>query len=178
MPETLYLLAGTSSSLPKMSLEDAASELLAQLCAKHPLGYRPKVVWKNYRVSAGMAFYRIGVIALSRLVLDDEPKMIDTLKHEYAHLMAYAKHGRKGVGHGAPWEEAMVELGLEVRVQHNYPVQRNRQRQQVAYTCQRCGVLLVRAKRLPKRRRYSHVGCGGSIKYTWTREVTHAMADA
>ena len=161
-----------------MSLEDAASNLLAQLCASHPIGYKPKIVWKTYRVSAGMAFYRIGVIALSKLVLDDEVKMADTLKHEYAHLMAFAKYGRKGIGHGEPWAEAMAELGLEPRVQHNYPVRRNRQRQEVAYTCQRCGILLVRAKRLPKRRRYSHVGCGGSIKYTWTREVTATSAEA
>jgi len=152
--------------------------LLAQLCATYPIGYRPRIVWKNYRVSAGMAFYRIGVIALSNLVLDDEIKMTDTLKHEYAHLMAFARHGRKGVGHGPEWAEAMRELGLEPRVQHNYPVRRNRQRQQVAYTCQRCGVLLVRAKRLPKRRRYSHVGCGGSIKYTWTKDVTEASQPA
>lgn len=158
--------------LSVVSLEDVAVALLRELCSAHPIGYAPQLVWKNYRVSAGMAFYRTGIIALSSSIIDDEEKLRDTLIHEYAHLLAYYRHGREGIGHGKPWQDAMRDLGVEPRVQHNYPVKRNAQRQQVGYTCQRCGTVLVRAKRLPKRRRYAHAGCGGAIKYTWTRPVT------
>ena len=68
-------------------------------------------------------------------------------------------------------EQAMVDLGLEPKVCHTYPVQRNSKRQEVGYLCQRCGTTLVRSRRLPLKRRYMHAGCGGTVKYAWTRQV-------
>ncbi|HEY3780145.1 MAG TPA: SprT-like domain-containing protein [Fimbriimonadaceae bacterium] len=154
-----------------MSLEAAAQTLLQELCAQFPLGYTARIAWRGYRVSAGMAYYKTGIIGLSRIVLQDEAQMQLTLRHEYAHLLAYVRHGKAGAGHGEPWKQAMIDLGLPPKVRHNYEVQRNAKRQQVGYLCQRCGTVLVRSRRLPRRRRYIHNGCGGSIKYAWTRQV-------
>lgn len=152
--------------------------MLQQLCLEHPLGYTPRIVWKSYRVSAGMAYYKTGVIGLSRTVIDDEQKLHDTLVHEYAHLLAYKRCGKAGAGHGEPWQQAMRELGLQPKVYHSYPVQRNATRQQVAYQCTRCGTTLLRSRRLPKRRKYVHANCGGPIKYAWTKAVMPAAHSA
>lgn len=155
-----------------MDLQTEARALLLQLCDNHPLGYVPKLAWRGYRVSAGMAYYKLGAIGLSRYVVKDEPQMRDTLKHEYAHLLAYYRHGKAGCGHGEPWRQAMRDLGLEPKVYHGYEVFRNRRRQEVGYLCERCGVTLIRSRRLPGRRRYVHTGCGGVIKFAWARAVS------
>jgi predicted SprT family Zn-dependent metalloprotease len=157
-----------------MDLQFAAQQILDSLSERFPLGYIPRIMWRAYRVSAGMAYYRQGVIGLSTIVITDEDKMRSTLIHEYAHLLAFSRHGKTATGHGEAWQQAMRDLGAEPRVRHTYPVLRNSARQEVAYKCERCGQLLLRTRRLPARRRYSHVTCGGRIKYAWTRAVTES----
>ena len=153
-------------------LQSFAASVLSELCEKHPLGYTPKLVWKQLRVTAGTAHYRAGMITLSSIVLCDSERLNITLKHEYAHLMAYVRHGKKGAGHGVHWRSAMVELGLEPKVRHKYDVQRNVARQEVAYACQRCGATLLRKRRLPSRRKYVHAKCGGALKLHYVRPAT------
>ena len=146
------------------ALEAYADQLLIRLCEQFPLGYKPKLTWKKLRVTAGLAYYHRGEIALSSLLLIDEERLDSTLRHEYAHLLAVKRHGRKAAGHGPHWRVAMVELGLEPKVQHNYPVQRNSTQQKVVYRCLKCGSKLDRARRLPRRRKYVHARCGGALK--------------
>jgi predicted SprT family Zn-dependent metalloprotease len=143
-----------------------AAQLLAQLCARHPIGYVPKLIWKNLRVSAGMAYYRQGAIGLSRLILTDQERVRATLIHEYAHLLAVARHGRRAANHGPFWQAAMRELGEEPTVRHTYEVARNQPRQSVSYTCVRCGAVLQRSRRLPRTRKYVHAACGGPVRLT------------
>jgi len=140
-----------------------AAAILAELTASHPLGYVPVLQWKNLRVTAGMAYYTKGMIALSRVLLTDEARLRRTLVHEYAHLLAVARHGRKAAGHGAAWRQAMLELGAEPEVTHKYEAKRNARRQQVTYRCKGCGASIVRARRLPRRRKWVHAGCGGAV---------------
>lgn len=147
-----------------MSLDAYAQRLLSQLSQDFPMGYVPKLTWKSLRVTAGIAYYKRGEIALSRLVLDTEERLRITLTHEYAHLLAVHRHGQKGAGHGRHWQQAMRDLGLEPIVKHDYPVQRNATRQKVVYQCVKCGVKLNRARRLPKRRKYVHARCGGGLR--------------
>ncbi|MEZ0325984.1 MAG: SprT-like domain-containing protein [Fimbriimonas sp.] len=145
-------------------LRELAEQHLDDLCARFPLGYRPVLLWKALRVSAGLAYYKEGRIALSSIVLTDEANMRETLTHEYAHLLAVFRHGQKGAGHGAPWKKAMLDLGLEPKVRHRFEVQRNTPRQKVVYRCKKCQKLIERSRRLPRRRVYVHSGCGGAIK--------------
>lgn len=152
--------------------ERLAVDLLASLCAKFPLGYRPELIWKQLRVTAGLAYFKTGEIALSSLLLTDEERVRSTLIHEYAHLLAVARHGRKAAGHGKAWRQAMIDLGEEPTVRHCYPVERNRARQSVGYVCSKCGQTLVRSRRLPRRRQYVHAACGGPIKFAWARTAT------
>lgn len=146
------------------SFVDLAETHLDRLCEQFPLGYRPVIVWKRLRVSAGLAYYRAGRIALSSVVLTTEEAVLETLTHEFAHLLAVVRHGQKGAGHGEPWKQAMLDLGAKPTVRHCYAVQRNAVRQKVVYRCTRCGALIERNRRLPKKRRYMHRGCGGDIR--------------
>lgn len=135
------------------------------------MGYVPKLVWKNLRVSAGIAKYQERTIVLSKAIVTDEERLNSTLKHEYAHLLAVARYGRRAAGHGWQWKETMVELGEEPEVRHCYPVIRNGQRQEVGYRCRRCGSLLTRNRRLPRGKRYYHVTCGGSLALEFVRHL-------
>ncbi len=157
---------------PSADIQLAARKRLEELCRDHPLGFVPEVVWRGYRVSAGLAYYKTGVIGLSSKVLQTEAAVIDTLTHEYAHLLAVARHGPRAAGHGAAWQRAMRDLGLEPKVRHNYEVERNAARQRVTYICLRCGRSFARTRRLPRRRRYLHSGCGGELKLAKVEKIT------
>lgn len=147
-------------SLPHASYAD---ELLSRLCEEFPIGYRPEIVWKGLRVTAGMAYYELGRIALSHRVLRDETQVRRTLIHEYAHLLAFHRHGARGKGHGAGWKNAMSDLGEPAEVRHQYEVERNRSKQTLLYKCSKCGTLIPRSRKFPKGRRYLHIRCGGAI---------------
>lgn len=134
------------------------------MVAKFPLGYTPRLEWRGYRVSAGIAYYREGLIGLSAVVLKDEAAVIETVGHEFAHLLAVARHGRKAANHGPYWQQAMRDIGLEPNVRHQMPVERNVARQQVVYRCLKCGGEFTRGRRLNARRKYIHVHCGGDLK--------------
>ncbi|MBI1756576.1 MAG: SprT-like domain-containing protein [Fimbriimonas ginsengisoli] len=149
-----------------------AERLLTDLCERHPIGIVPRLVWKRLRVTAGLAYYRQGAIALSSILIDSLERLETTLRHEYAHLMAYRRAGRRGFGHGEAWRAAMRELGEEPKVRHAYEVVRNNARQEVAYDCQRCGAILTRRRILPKRRKYVHAACGGALRLRHVRRLT------
>lgn len=145
-------------------MEEYAESLLDGFMSRFPLPHRPQLVWKNLRVSAGIARYRTWSISLSRILLNTEERVENTLAHEYAHLLAVHRHGLKAGNHGTYWREAIRDLGYEPSVRHSYAVERNERRQEVTYQCVRCGVLIFRARRLPKGRKYVHAKCGGAVK--------------
>jgi len=145
-------------------LSNIAEAALSEAVARYPLSYVPKIVWKGYRVTAGIAYYRTGIIGLSAFVLKTPEAVRETLLHEYAHLLAVHRHGRAAANHGPHWQKAMTDLGVEPTVRHTYQVERNVSRQRVTYVCVRCGTPIVRSRRLPKSRKYVHTDCGGSLR--------------
>lgn len=157
-------------------LAELAETLIDELERDFPLGYRPEIKWKALRVAAGYAYYRQGAIGLSTRIVTDETRLRNTLLHEYAHLLAVARYGIAGAGHGAPWKEAMQDLGLDPIVRHDYEVERNEKRQVVVYRCQRCGEQFERRRRLNRNRRYVHAGCGGAIVFVQIRAHGEEMA--
>lgn len=149
---------------PSPELHIAALRLLEWLAREHPLGYDPELEWARLRATAGQAFYLEGRIRLSVVLMTDAERLERTLLHEYAHLLAHARHGKRGMGHGTAWRQAMADLGEEPKVRHSYAIARNQPRQQVVYRCCRCGSALARKRRLPKRRKFVHANCGGSLR--------------
>jgi SprT protein len=113
-----------------------------------------------------MAYYRKNAIGLSKLVLRTPEAVRETLGHEYAHLLAVARHGMAAANHGVLWQVTMHELGLAPTVRHRYEVQRNVARQRVTYRCLRCGATIERTRRLRQDRVYVHAPCGGPLELT------------
>ncbi len=163
---------------PSEELGRYASELLAGLLVRFPLKRSPVLEWAPYRVTAGMAIYDPPGIRLSRLVLDDLQKVHDTLVHEFAHLLALERAGRAGRGHGPAWKLAMSDLGAEAKVHHDFGVRRNTSRSEVRYTCDKCGTHLRRKRRLPRNRKYLHVGCGGVVRFAGRYSANDAEGEA
>ena len=147
-----------------------ASRALDDAFAKFPTRVRPQIQIRGYRVSAGMAYYRHNVIGLSRTVLQTDEQVRETTLHEYAHLLAVHRCGARAANHGPDWKQAMLDLGLEPKVRHNLPVQRNTKRRRVVYTCRKCQIEIIRSRRLNARRKYYHVKCGGEIRLTRIEE--------
>jgi len=163
----------TASELTLVAeLEDCALLALEEAWAKFPMKQKPALVSRSYRVTAGMAYFHSWEIGISFRVLKTAEDVRETVLHEYAHLLAVDRHGRKGAGHGVYWQQAMSDLGLVPKVRHNLPVDRNQSRQMVIYQCRRCGALIERKRLLPKRRRYLHRSCGGFIRFVETVVVT------
>lgn len=141
-----------------------AEQELAVLCGEFPMKKTPRIVWRKYRTTAGMASYVKQEIMLSSIVLNEAPKLISTLRHEYAHLLAFDRVGSKGRGHGIAWQTAMRDLGLEPKVTHRYEVKRNIPRQVVIYQCVKCKFTFERKRRLTTNKRFIHRDCGGNVK--------------
>lgn len=156
-----------------LELRVHARQLLNDLMERFPLSYTPQIHWNGrLRVSAGMAYYVDGVIGLSPHLLTDKERLESTLIHEYAHLLAIHRHGRRAAGHGSGWRQAMLDLGQSPTVHHNYPVERNTKSLVVAYQCERCGEMIYRGRRFPRRRVYQHIACGGRIRFAWSKRIT------
>ncbi|HLO97958.1 MAG TPA: SprT-like domain-containing protein [Fimbriimonas sp.] len=148
-----------------------ALQILDEVQSRFPLKGAAQLEWRRYRVTAGMAHYQSRLITLSVHVLKDTEQLRSTLLHEYAHLLAYDRHGRKGMGHGELWKRAMLDLGQPPKVYHQYEVQRNSPKRKHVYACARCGEKIERHRRLASKRRYYHRSCGGPIKFIETQAV-------
>jgi predicted SprT family Zn-dependent metalloprotease len=150
---------------PNQELQDLAVATLDRLMAHHPLPVRPGIEWRRYRTTAGMARFEPPAILLSTYVLDTPEKLRETFVHEFAHLLAVARHGRRAKGHGPTWRQAMRDLGAVPEVRHTMPCVRNTARQVLVYQCERCGLEFQRRRRLPARGRFVHAGCGGDVAF-------------
>lgn len=159
------------ATIPFEVLQSEAEQTLRECWRRFPLKAPVKLEWRNYRVTAGMAHYRLNLITLSPAVLTTAEAVRDTVIHEFAHLLAFMRYGVPGKGHGLPWQQAMLDLGAQPQVRHSYAVQRNTRRQQVEYRCLRCGVTFLRARRLPTRRVYVHANCGGDLRLICVQRV-------
>lgn len=159
-------------------LHSSAESVLEEAFRRFPLSYRPILEWRRYSVTAGMAHYQRGAISLSVVVLKDPDQVRETLLHEYAHLLAFDRHGRKGAGHGRHWKQAMRELGLEPKVHHQYEVVRNQSRQTVVYRCKKCGEQFERKRKLQQRKKYFHRQCGGQIALVEVQRATRQIETA
>jgi SprT protein len=146
------------------SLHLYAQELLEKTYLEFPIAFIPLLEWRRLRVTAGLAYFEQNKIALSAIVLVNTEQIHNTLLHEYAHLLAYHRAGRKGIGHGAVWRQAMIDLGLSPKIHHQYEVQRNESKNLVYYQCKRCGYSFSRKRKLARGRKYYHVSCGGLVQ--------------
>mgnify|MGYP001050312965 CR=1 FL=1 len=116
------------------------------------------VAWNSrMRSTAGRAFWPEGKIELNPKLIDlSEDEVSNTLLHELAHLLAYARAGRKRIkAHGSEWRQACCDLGIpNERATHNLPLPSREMARQWRYTCPTCKKGIERVRKMKR-----YAGC-------------------
>ncbi len=117
------------------------------------------VSWNSrMRTAAGRAFTRDFRVELNPRLQDlpdglRETELRNTFLHELAHLVAFARAGRKRIPpHGIEWQKACQDLGIpgEDRC-HALDFKPRRLARKFAYTCPNCLAVIERVRRLSRR---------------------------
>jgi SprT protein len=120
------------------------------------------VVWnKRMRTTVGRAFWPACRIEMNpRLKEFPEDETQRTLKHELAHLIAYARSGRRKIApHGLEWQTACAQLGIPGEsVRHTLPLKPRRMQRKYSYTCPSCMAVISRVRPI-KRPSACHTCC-------------------
>jgi predicted SprT family Zn-dependent metalloprotease len=128
----------------------------------HDGAKRVRVEWNpRMRSTAGYAKWPQWVVELNPRLKEFEGQIERTLKHEIAHLIAYARAGRRRIEpHGAIWRRACADLGIpNERASHKMPLPRSKQRRKFFYLCPSCGTTAGRVRKFKR-----HTACLASCK--------------
>ena len=110
-------------------LETEARELLDGL-GLHEGVAKLRIVWNpKLRSTAGYAKWPQWIIELNPRLREFEGQIERTMKHELAHLIAYARAGRKRIEpHGPEWQKACAQIGIpNESARHTLPLPRSKQ---------------------------------------------------
>ncbi|WP_038163824.1 SprT-like domain-containing protein [Verrucomicrobium sp. BvORR106] len=116
-----------------------------------------QVVWNaKLRSTAGYARWPQWLVELNPRLVDFEGQVDRTLKHELAHLIAYARAGRRRIEpHGLEWRQACADLGIpDESARHTLPLPRTKQQRKFVYACPVCQMKVERVKRFRR-----HTAC-------------------
>ena len=99
----------------------------------------------------------------------EDGMLVETFLHELAHCLDHLTNqsGRPyRRAHGTGWRRWAEALQIAPeRCGESEALQKlHASRLKVVAVCKRCGFELRRVRRLPRRRRYSHVECGGVFR--------------
>lgn len=114
-----------------------------------------QVIWNSkLRSTAGYARWPQWRVELNPRLKEFEGQVDRTLRHELAHLVAYARSNRRRIEpHGAEWRQACIDLGIpDESARHTLPLPRTRQQRKLLYKCLHCGFTVERVRKF---RRYS-----------------------
>jgi SprT protein len=139
-----------------LTLEAQARELLDEL-GFHEGVLKLRVVWNaKLRSTAGYAKWPQWLIELNPRLREFEGQTERTLKHELAHLIAYARAGRRRIEpHGPEWQKACADIGIpDESARHTLPLPRSRQERKFHYVCPQCGFTVARVKKFRR-----HTAC-------------------
>ncbi len=155
--------ASSRAYLHPRSGKDAALTLVAADLARekglNPLADTVVVSWNpRMRTAAGRAFAKDFRIELNPRLQDlpegqREAELRNTFLHELAHLIAFARVGRRRIQpHGIEWQQACHDLGIpgEDRC-HALDFKPRRLARKYAYTCPHCRAVIDRVRRLSRR---------------------------
>ena len=116
-----------------------------------------QVVWNaKLRSTAGYARWPQWLVELNPRLVEFEGQVDRTLKHELAHLIAYARAGRRKIEpHGWEWRKACADLGIpDESARHTLPLPRTKQKRKFVYACPVCQTTVERVKRFRR-----HTAC-------------------
>ena len=132
-------------------------EVVRLLGLEH-LASQVQVVWnKRMRTTAGRAFWPDAIIELNPKLQEIAPEEVQrTLLHELAHLVAYARGGRRKIlAHGREWQQACIDLGIPgEKATHSLPLPGRKMRKKWRYTCKACGESFDRVHKIKR-----YAGC-------------------
>jgi SprT protein len=134
------------------ALESEARAWLSDL-ALHEGAKCVRVEWNpRLRSTAGYAKWPQWVVELNPRLKEFDDQIGRTLKHELAHLIAFARAGRRRIKpHGAEWLRACADLGIpNERASHTLPLPRHKQKRKYAYVCPGCGTTAERVRKFKR----------------------------
>jgi len=136
--------------------KDAAHSFgLPELARKVRVSWNPRM-----RTTAGRAWWPDRTIELNPKLRDfSDTEVWRTLKHEFAHLLAYERCGRRRIDpHGAEWQAACAELGIAGETTyHSLPLKGRKMKRKHSYACPSCLAVVLRVR--PMRRAVACYSC-------------------
>lgn len=154
-------------------LDDRISDALARRgCGRELLGRIADVpVLRSHAVRRLGSYVTRGgePVAIRLQFAQEEERLVETFLHELAHLFDHLTHQPGKLyrrAHGDGWRRWALALQIAPVLCGDSEALRQLHvsRLKVVAVCKRCGYELRRLRRLPRRRRYSHVGCGGTFR--------------
>jgi len=124
--------------------EQALSFGLPELARKVSVSWNARM-----RTTAGRAWWPARSIEMNPKLREfSEEEIWRTLKHEFAHLLAYERCGRKHIDpHGTEWRAACAELGIgDEKTYHSLPLKGRKMKRNHAYVCPACLVTIRRVR--------------------------------
>lgn len=99
----------------------------------------------------------------------EEEKLVETFLHELAHCFDHLTNQagtEYRIAHGEGWRNWALALGIRAnRCGESEALSELQQKElKIVAVCSKCGFMLRRLRRLPRRRRYLHKECGGRLK--------------
>ncbi len=143
----------TWSCRPKPGADDQLEALARQWLIDIGFTTEPlqklHVIWNTrLKSTAGYASYPSWRIELNPRLVDFAGQVERTLRHELAHLVAFARAGKRKIEpHGPEWRQACADLGIaDEPAHHRLPLPRTRRERGLAYQCPHCAAIVHRVQ--------------------------------
>ncbi len=134
------------------ALEKQAGQWLMELGLKDG-AENLRVEWNpKMRSTAGYARWPQWRVELNPRLAEFDGEIERTLKHELAHLVAYARANRRRIApHGSEWRRACADLGIpDESTRHTLPLPRIKQARKYSYACPSCGHTVERVRKFKR----------------------------
>jgi len=154
---------------PELLVAKKLAELNVRSEALFGVRIEPVISFDLKGQAAGQANYRENKIRFNRQLLEKyTPEFVDqTVPHEFAHLVAYQKFGRRIRPHGMEWKRVMEAFGVTPTRTHNFDVSPTRRLKRFHYRCHCPGsdyqLSSIRHNRIQRGRIYLCRKCGSSL---------------
>tara|TARA_B100000959_G_C14744595_1_gene526531 strand:+ start:102 stop:629 length:528 start_codon:yes stop_codon:yes gene_type:complete len=122
---------------PELLVAKKLAELNVRSEALFGVRIEPVISFDLKGQAAGQANYRENKIRFNRQLLEKYAgEFVDqTVPHEFAHLVAYQKFGRRIRPHGAEWKRVMEAFGVDPARTHSFDVAPTRRLKRFHYRC-------------------------------------------
>ena len=122
---------------PELLVAKKLAELNVRSEALFGVRIEPVISFDLKGQAAGQANYRENKIRFNRQLLEKYAgEFVDqTVPHEFAHLVAYQKFGRRIRPHGMEWKRVMEAFGVDPARTHSFNVAPTRRLKRFHYRC-------------------------------------------